>query len=51
MICELRKFEETNPYPHKFDVAQTIAEFIEKYGPITTNGLWIEEDASIAGRI
>jgi lysyl-tRNA synthetase class 2 len=51
MIAELKKSPETDPYPHKFHVAQTVPEFIKKYAPITVKGQWLEEETSIAGRI
>ena len=51
MIIELKKSQDTYPYPHKFHVAQTVPEFIKKYGPITEKGLWLQEETSIAGRI
>lgn len=51
MIIELKKSQETYPYPHKFHVTQTIPEFIKKYAPITAKGQWLEEETSIAGRI
>ncbi|KAF0988596.1 hypothetical protein HZS_5168, partial [Henneguya salminicola] len=39
-----------DPYPHKFQVSIQIDEYIEKYSYIT-NGDWLEETVSVAGRI
>lgn len=51
MINELKKSPDTYPYPHKFHVNITVAEFKKKYEPISTKGQWLEEEVSLAGRI
>lgn len=51
MIIELKKSQDTYPYPHKFHVGITVNEFIQRYNPITVKGQWLEEEVSIAGRI
>jgi len=50
MIIERKKNE--NPFPHKFEVSMTNGEFIDKFGPITKKGEWLEDSpVSIAGRV
>lgn len=51
MITELKKNPETNPYPHKFHVAQTVSQFIKHYSPLCVKGEWLEQETSIAGRV
>ena len=51
MISELKKSPETYPYPHKFNVAITVAEFIVKYEPLCKEGEFLEETTSLAGRV
>ena len=51
MIAELKKHPSTDPYPHKFHVQLTVRQFIQKYGPLTQNGQWLEDSVSIAGRV
>lgn len=51
MITELKKNPETNPYPHKFHVTQTVAQFINHYSPLCVKGEWLDQETSIAGRV
>ncbi|KAF8042576.1 hypothetical protein BT93_A1036 [Corymbia citriodora subsp. variegata] len=48
---EVQKTDGKNPYPHKFQVSMSIAEYIEQYGALN-NGEHLEDVAiSLAGRI
>jgi lysyl-tRNA synthetase class 2 len=51
MITELKKNPETNPYPHKFHVTQTVSQFIKHYSPLCAKGEWLDQETSIAGRV
>ncbi|CCE61478.1 hypothetical protein TPHA_0A04020 [Tetrapisispora phaffii CBS 4417] len=50
-ILELRKSQEPNPYPHKFNVSITLPKFLEKYAYLKRGETLPEEKVSIAGRI
>jgi len=52
-ILELRKTRKPDPYPHKFQVSISLAEYIEKYGPegVIEPGKKLEEIVSVAGRV
>ena len=47
-----QKSKGENPFPHKFEVTTSNPEFIDKFGPITKKGEWLEDTpVSIAGRV
>jgi lysyl-tRNA synthetase, class II len=51
MINDLKKNQNTYPYPHKFHVDMTVHEFIQKFSEKTEKGVWLEDQVSIAGRV
>lgn len=51
MITDLKKNPNTYPYPHKFHVNTTVRQFLEKYGPLTKKGEWLDEEINLAGRV
>lgn len=51
-VAELKKSEETHPYPHKFHVSCSLESFIEKYdGQLKDGDMLEQESLSVAGRI
>ncbi|CEH13697.1 lysine-trna ligase [Ceraceosorus bombacis] len=51
-ILALRQSKQPDPYPHKFHVSSSIADFIERYADKTQKGQHIEDvQVSLAGRI
>ncbi len=42
MINELKKSPDTYPYPHKFNVAMNIPDFIAKFDPLCKDGEFLE---------
>ncbi|AGO13902.1 AaceriAGR037Cp [[Ashbya] aceris (nom. inval.)] len=50
-IQELRKSQEPNPYPHKFNVTIGLPGFLKKYAHLQRGETLPEERVSIAGRI
>ena len=51
MITELKKDPKTYPYPHKFHVQYSLAQFIEKYDPLCKAEQWLDEQVAVAARI
>ena len=41
MINDLKKDQNTYPYPHKFHVDMNIPEFIKKFTEHTEKGIWL----------
>ncbi|SMN20327.1 similar to Saccharomyces cerevisiae YDR037W KRS1 Lysyl-tRNA synthetase [Maudiozyma saulgeensis] len=50
-ILELRKSNDPNPYPHKFQVSISNPEFLKKYAYLKRGETLPEEKVSIAGRV
>lgn len=51
-VAELKKSEQTHPYPHKFHVSCSLEAFIEKYdGQLKDGDMLEQESLSVAGRI
>ena len=50
-IEELKRDPNTQPYPHKFHVSISLADFIEKYKDIETGSSLDDVQLSVAGRI
>lgn len=50
-ILELRKNQNPNPYPHKFNVSISNPEFLKKYAYLQRGETLPEEKVSISGRI
>ncbi|SCU99814.1 LAMI_0G01024g1_1 [Lachancea mirantina] len=50
-INELRKTLSPNPYPHKFNVSITLADFLKKYAHLKRGETLPNEKVSIAGRV
>lgn len=52
LITNLRSHEKYRPYPHKFEVNYSIAEFIREFEPLCTEkGEFLEKEVSVAGRV
>lgn len=50
-IDELRKTHSPNPYPHKFQVSQSLKEFLENYKDLKRGETLPDVSVSVAGRI
>uniref|UniRef100_A0A182T246 Lysine--tRNA ligase n=1 Tax=Anopheles maculatus TaxID=74869 RepID=A0A182T246_9DIPT len=50
-VCGLKKHPETHPYPHKFRVTISLADFIEKYNDLPVGEILQDVCVSVAGRI
>ncbi|XP_062539299.1 lysine--tRNA ligase-like isoform X2 [Armigeres subalbatus] len=50
-VAELKKSEQTHPYPHKFHVSSSLESFIEKYSQLKDGDMLEQESLSVAGRI
>ena len=51
LVEELKKSNETHPYPHKFHVSTSLQEFIEKYNHLKEGDMVESDKLSVAGRI
>ncbi|KAL5276272.1 KARS family protein [Megaselia abdita] len=50
-VQELKKSQETHPYPHKFHVSISLENFLEKFNHLTDGQTLENEKVSVAGRI
>jgi lysyl-tRNA synthetase class 2 len=51
-VEELKKDQNTHPYPHKFHVSISLTEYIAKYGETLEDGQSLDEvEVSVAGRL
>lgn len=50
-VNDLKKSQETHPYPHKFHVSTSLQDFIEKYSNLLDGEMLENEKLSVAGRV
>ena len=50
-VNELKKSEDTHPYPHKFHVSTSLEDFIAKYSSLQDGEMLENENLSLAGRV